>query len=95
MSVDGESEIEREVAASLPIAKTELALRVLLAQPAAWLKVAENDRKRMLTDRSLHWLLNPPKVAIVGTSNVGKSTLANQLFARERVITADLPGHDA
>jgi tRNA modification GTPase len=46
----------------------------------------------MLSDRSLHWLLHPPRVAIVGTANVGKSTLANQLFARERVITADLPG---
>jgi tRNA modification GTPase len=31
-------------------------------------------------------------VAIVGVPNVGKSTLANQLFAQERSITADLPG---
>jgi small GTP-binding protein len=31
-------------------------------------------------------------VAIIGIPNVGKSTLANQLFAQERSITADLPG---
>src|SRR6185503_2714425 len=38
------------------------------------------------------WMLHPPRVAIVGEANVGKSTLANQLFAQERSITADLPG---
>jgi tRNA modification GTPase len=31
-------------------------------------------------------------VGIIGAPNVGKSTLANQLFAQERSITADLPG---
>jgi tRNA modification GTPase len=163
-AVDGETTIEQEVAAWLPAARTELALQVLLAQPAAWsqlMKDARADRKhppafrrdegggeggdinprpthsdehaaaadkssarkneisspanvspltpslpcagrsavldqstrdRLLTDRTLHWLLNPPRVAIVGTANVGKSTLVNHLLARERVITADLPG---
>jgi len=92
-AVEGESEIDREVAAYLPIARTELALRVLLAQPAAWMRDATRSAtQQMLADRSLHWLLHPPRVAIVGAANVGKSTLANQLFARERVITADLPG---
>ncbi len=91
-AVDGETEIDREVAAHLPMARTELALRVLLAQPAAWASRASADDVRMLADRSLHWLLHPPRVAIVGAANVGKSTLANQLFARQRVITADLPG---
>jgi tRNA modification GTPase len=46
----------------------------------------------VLADRSLEYLLHPPRVAIVGAPNVGKSTLANQLFAQERSITADLPG---
>src|SRR5205814_1112634 len=31
-------------------------------------------------------------VAIIGPANVGKSTLANQLFGQERSITADVPG---
>lgn len=47
---------------------------------------------RILEDRALFNLLNPPRVAIIGAPNVGKSTLANQLFARQRVITADMPG---
>jgi tRNA modification GTPase len=37
-------------------------------------------------------MLHPPKIAIVGIANVGKSTLANQLFGQERSITADVPG---
>lgn len=88
VAVDGETIIDREVAAYLPAARTELALSVLLAQPAAW----KNSGTPRASDQSLHWLLHPPQVAIVGTANVGKSTLANQLFARQRVITADLPG---
>jgi small GTP-binding protein len=86
-AVDGDDEYEREMLALLPLAKTELALRCLLAQPTA--------RRRWRPrrgDRSLWWLLHPPGVAIVGAPNVGKSTLANQLFARERSITADQPG---
>ncbi len=95
-AVDAPSVLEAEVLAHLPLTRTELALRVLLAQPRAW----ENFRsrpdagaiERVLDDRSLHRLLQPPRVAIVGPANAGKSTLANQLFAQERSITADLPG---
>jgi tRNA modification GTPase len=46
----------------------------------------------VLSDRALESLLALPRVAIVGIPNVGKSTLANELFAQERSITADLPG---
>jgi small GTP-binding protein len=91
-AVEGADEIERHVAKYLPQARTELALKVLLAQPAAW---KGNHAAAEVADRSkssLSWLLHPPRVAIIGTANVGKSTLANQLFTRQRVITADLPG---
>ncbi len=113
IEVDASSIIEQEMLESLPLATTELALRVLLNQVDAWkqwegeapaepsLRSTRTARQEprppvdvefVLADRALHWLLHPPRVAIVGASNVGKSTLANQLFARERSITADLPG---
>jgi tRNA modification GTPase len=95
--MDGETLLEREVAAYLPLARTEQAIRILLAQPRAWRdivarKPSSRDIQKILEDRSLHHLLHPPRVAIVGAANVGKSTLANQLFAQQRSITADVPG---
>ncbi len=100
-AVDGRSPIEKEVLSYLPLARTVLAVRALLAQPTVWHRllnrinersVAKGELNSILQDRSLYHLLHPPRVAIVGAPNVGKSTLANQLFAQERSITADLPG---
>lgn len=92
-AVDGETVLEREALAYLPLARTELAARALLAQPVAWgERTADIDPAQTLADRALHHLLHPPRVAVVGVPNVGKSTLANQLYAQERSITADLPG---
>jgi small GTP-binding protein len=110
-AVDGQTAIEREVLRYLPLARTELAVRVLLNQIEAW-----GDARGFAKSRDalgggaaplpgplpkgrgsarrspLYWLLFPPRVAIVGEANVGKSTLANQLFGQERSIVADLPG---
>src|SRR5262245_5147215 len=96
-AIDAECELEREVISYLPMATTRLAISSLLAQEDAWrdLKAHPPDVQvvqQLLADRRLHWLLHPPRVAIVGAENVGKSTLANQLFAQERSITADVPG---
>ncbi len=98
-AVDAATQIEREILACLPMASTEPALFELLRQKEAWERFSElpateqrAGAAQMLEDRGLWWLLHPPRVAIVGPANVGKSTLANQLFGQERSITADLPG---
>jgi tRNA modification GTPase len=100
-AVDGTTQMWQEVLTHLPLAKTEQVARMLLAQPAAWdelersiaaSQVPPQEIQSILADRSAHWLLHPPTVAIAGPANVGKSTLANQLYAQERSITADLPG---
>ncbi|WP_428937260.1 GTPase [Fontivita pretiosa] len=100
---DAHSDVEREMLESLPLARTEQAIRMLLAQPQAWAALTQElsllpgpDVQRrarsILEDRSLWWMLHPPRIAIVGQPNVGKSTLANQLFGQARSITADVPG---
>ena len=107
-AVDTDDPVERDVLTHLPLARTELAVRALLAQRDAWKPHTYSIQKNCDThesprpacredenpsqDLSLWWLLHPPRIAIVGVPNVGKSTLANQLFATERSIVADLPG---
>ena len=95
--LDADSVLEREMLAALQLARTEPALRMLLAQPGAWKEFlaaspSPAQIQRVLDDPCLWHLLHPPRVAIIGAPNVGKSTLANQLFAQQRSITADLPG---
>jgi len=98
---ESESIIEAEVLSALTQARTELALRVLLAQIEAWKALEARhsaglvdpaEIEQILSDRSLENLLALPTVALIGAPNVGKSTIANQLFAQERSITAGLPG---
>jgi small GTP-binding protein len=91
--------LEREMLEALPLAKTEEAIRVLLDQPRRWHEFLKSPKpalqgrvREILDNRSLWWMLHPPKIAIVGLPNVGKSTLANHLFGQRRSITADLPG---
>jgi tRNA modification GTPase len=95
--LDADDAIEREIIAAILLARTQRGLRMLLAQPQLWRKfdpaaASKQQVEQILADRSLWWMLHPPRVAIVGIPNAGKSTLANALFGQQRSITADLPG---
>jgi len=102
IAVEAASKLEWEILSHLPSARTETGVRVLLSQTVAWdhfraqatkdPRFARTQIDRILSDNTLRHLLHPPTVAIVGPPNVGKSTLANRLFARERSIAADVPG---
>jgi small GTP-binding protein len=89
-ATDGPTELWQQVLRALPLAKTPEAARMLLAQPKAW--ESPGDLQSIIDDPSGKWMLALPRVAIAGPANVGKSTLANQLFGQMRSITADLPG---
>ena len=98
-AVDAATPLEAEILQWLPLATTRESAASLLGQADAWTALLAAvqagqpiDLDALLADKALSWLLSPPRVAIVGAPNAGKSTLANALFARERTITADLPG---
>ena len=96
-STDAATIFEHELLVSLPRARTELAVRTLLAQPSAWRRLSstyptEAMIQAMLVDRSLEHLLSPPTLAIVGLPNAGKSTLANRMFGQQRSIVSPHEG---
>ncbi|HEX2765935.1 MAG TPA: ribosome biogenesis GTPase Der [Candidatus Limnocylindria bacterium] len=57
---------------------------------------SDDDGERDLTEEELAELaeadLPPPRVAIVGRPNTGKSTFVNQVLGHERMIVSDVPG---
>jgi len=87
--------IEREMLTSLPLARTDLALRVLLNQPSAWKTIDRTDDRLLdliRSNRALEHLLHPPTIALIGVPNAGKSSLANRLFGMDRSIVSEHAG---
>lgn len=84
-------DLERAMLAALARAASPLAIDLLAAQPARW-RAHGAPGAPSARDRRLLRLVDPPRVAIVGPANAGKSTLLNALAGREVAIAHDLPG---
>ena len=100
--------VQHEARVALPSATTELACQILLRQLAGALSAsvaslqssaatdadaAASGLKRLLeTARLGRSVFAPPRVAVVGPPNAGKSSLTNALLGRDRVIVAAEPG---
>ena len=92
---DAENGLEQQILSHLPLARTRKAIATLLSQRHAWVQIGTPTpemRSQILDDSSLYWLLHPPRIAIIGVPNAGKSTLANAMFGQDRSIVADVPG---
>ncbi len=96
---EGIDAIRREALVRIPAALTRNAALTLVAQyNGALSRLVESDALAGARDGLLELapygiaLCNPPAVVIAGKPNVGKSTLANALLRRERVLAAPVPG---
>ena len=84
-------ELERVMLGTLARAASPLAIDLLAAQPARW-RAHGAPGPTSARDLRLLRLVDPPRVAIVGPANAGKSTLLNALAGREVAIAHDRPG---
>ena len=84
--------VTRRVLAVLPVAASDLAVPLLLAQPERWRRHGPPSSADAARSRRLRRLVHAPTVAIVGPPNAGKSSLLNALAGREVAAAAPLPG---
>ena len=86
--------IEALALATLARAASPMAVRLLLAQSARW--AAHGDAPFTAEDfarsKRLMQLVDPPRVALIGLPNTGKSTLSNALLGMDYALTSPLPG---
>lgn len=88
--MEGREVVEFRALDAIARARSPLAVDLLLDQPRRWRRPGAGNEPAH--DRVLHRLLHPPVVAIVGPTNIGKSTLVNALAGRTVAIVADEPG---
>ncbi len=86
--------IEAIALATMARAASPLAVNLLLAQSERWSTLGNgtldaNDHAR---SKRLLRLVDPPRVALIGRANAGKSTLSNALLGREGSIVSDIEG---
>jgi tRNA modification GTPase len=92
---EASGELERRMLSTLARAASPLAIDLLAAQPARWRAAGWTpgyEGERDARDLRLARLVDPPRVAIVGPANAGKSTLLNALAGRTVAIAHDEPG---
>lgn len=85
-------DVERAMLETLSSAASPLAVPLLLDQPRRWRGAVDGAVVDAARGRRLRRLLDPPRVALVGPPNAGKSTLTNALAGREVAIVHDEPG---
>lgn len=84
--------VEALTLAALARAASPLAVDLLLDQPRRFRSNPNPDAEDLQRSRRLDRLIEPPRVALAGPANVGKSTLSNALLGRCMSIEADQPG---
>lgn len=83
-------EIESHMLDALSRTPSPIAIDLLLDQPRRWRERSLEPDDQL--DRILARTLTPPVVVALGESNIGKSTLANELARSTVAIVADEPG---
>jgi len=87
---EADSLIEARMLVALAAAPSPAAIDLLLEQPARWSKPGAASDPTL--DAIRNRLLDPPLVAAVGPTNIGKSTLLNALAGKSVAVVADEPG---